>query len=256
MSETHISKEGKPLFWKDEYEVKSYDVDSEKRLTLMSLCNCFQESAWHHAERCDLGYKSLAAKGQHWVLSRLRIEIERLPLWQEPFTVETWSKGARGLFALRDFLVVDREQSTIVKASTGWLIVDGKKKRPQRLKEFEQIMPFLKERHAVEEPLEKLVSPHNPRVGGRVTVRFSDIDLNRHTTSSRYIEWIVNSFPYDTLSTRAPRLFEINFLAESFFGDRITVLIGSAAGDEDSYLVLLQREQDDRELCRARIDWE
>ena len=105
MSEPYGAKEGKPLLWKDRYTVKSYDVDQEKRITLSSLFNCFQESASHHAGRCDLGYKSLRERGLFWVLSRLRIEIKRLLLWEEEFTVETWSKGAEGIFAVRDFLV-------------------------------------------------------------------------------------------------------------------------------------------------------
>jgi len=116
MTNDRSVREGYPLLWKDKYTVKSYDVDQEKRITLMSLFNCFQESASHHAERCDFGYKSLREKGKFWVLSRLRIEIDRLLLWEEPFTVETWSKGAQGIFALRDFLVVDSGKIAVARA--------------------------------------------------------------------------------------------------------------------------------------------
>jgi len=254
MTNDRSVREGYPLLWKDKYTVKSYDVDQEKRITLMSLFNCFQESASHHAERCDFGYKSLREKGKFWVLSRLRIEIDRLLLWEEPFTVETWSKGAQGIFALRDFLVVDSGKIAVARASSGWLVIDNEKRRPQRLNEFSETMPFLKDRHALEGSLERLKAPGIPLLDDRVTVDFCDIDLNRHANSSRYFEWILNSFPYDTLSGRRTARFDIDFLAESVYGDTISILIGNPS-DDGMYLVSLKREGDERELCRARVGW-
>ena len=255
MSEPYGAKEGKPLLWKDRYTVKSYDVDQEKRITLSSLFNCFQESASHHAGRCDLGYKSLRERGLFWVLSRLRIEIKRLLLWEEEFTVETWSKGAEGIFAVRDFLVADSEGSNVVRATSGWLMIDRNKRRPQRLKELFETMPFMKDRHALDERLQRLQLPIHPSVCGKVSVRFCDLDLNRHANSSRYFEWILNSFSYDTLSKKSSERFDIDFISESMYDDRISILIGGSESDEEACHVSLRRDSDGRELCRARVKW-
>jgi medium-chain acyl-[acyl-carrier-protein] hydrolase len=110
--------------WRERYTVKSYDVDLKKRMSLTSLLGCLLESAWQHARRCGFGYGDLAEKGQFWVLSMLHIEIARPPLWREPIVIETWSKGTNGLFALRDFLVSDKEDAAVVRATSGWLILD------------------------------------------------------------------------------------------------------------------------------------
>jgi medium-chain acyl-[acyl-carrier-protein] hydrolase len=243
-----------PLLWKDRYTVRSCDADTEKRLTLMSLCNYFQESAWRHAERCDFGYKSLAEKGQFWVLSRLHIEISDLPVWQQPFTIETWSKGTRGVFALRDFLVEDELKSVMVRATSGWLILDAERRRPRRLTSFEKTMPFLSERHASTDHLDKIEQPEKPKKKGEITVQYCDLDLNRHTNSSRYIEWILNGVSECGYRSEKIVSFSVNYLAESVYGDRIELLFGRrmAAGGSAVRISLL-REHDKREILRACI---
>jgi len=243
-----------PLLWKDRYTVRSCDADTEKRLTLMGLCNYFQESAWRHAERCDLGYKSLAEKGQFWGLSRLHIEISRLRVWQQPFTVETWSKGIRGWFALRDFLVEDEQKGAMVRATSGWLILDAVRRRPRRLTAFEKTMPFLSERHASNDPLDKIEQPGRPEKKGGITVQYCDLDLNRHTNSSRYIEWILNGISEGGYRPEKIVSFSVNYLAESVYGDRIALLVErrTVAGGSASRISLV-RDRDKRELLRAHM---
>jgi len=243
-----------PLLWNDRYTVRSCDADTEKRLTLMSLCNYFQESAWRHAERCDFGYKSLAEKGLFWVLSRLHIEISSLPVWQQPFTVETWAKGTRGVFALRDFQVEDEQGVVMVRATSGWLILDAERRRPRRLTAFEKTMPFLSERHASTDPLDKIEQPERPDKKGEITVQYCDLDLNRHTNSSRYIEWILNGVSEGGYPSEKIVRFSVNYLAESVYGDRIVLLVGrrTAAGGSAARISLM-REHDKREILRSCI---
>jgi medium-chain acyl-[acyl-carrier-protein] hydrolase len=253
VSETHKEKEGKPLLWRGNYQVQSYDVDLKKEQTLMSLCNYFQESAWRHAERCDLGYMSLAEKGQFWVLSRLLVEIDRYPRWQDHISIETWSKGADGLFAVRDFIVYDGSGTGIIRATSGWLIVDTAKRRPQRLHDFSTVMPFMRDRHALTHRLQKLPAATDPEIQSAFSVRFSDLDLNNHVNSTKYIEWIIDSFPFAFLSVHTVKSFEINFLAESLFGDEIEIHRGKNPQKETTFLVDVKRKGDNREFCRAQL---
>jgi medium-chain acyl-[acyl-carrier-protein] hydrolase len=110
-------------------------------------------------------------------------------------------------------------------------------------------------KEAVPGPPQKIDPLQNPRACRTVDVRFCDIDLNDHANSTRYIEWIIDCFPYETLCRSFPALFLINFLAEAVFGDRITLLVETPAHEKRSHVVSLQRDKDGRELARARIDW-
>jgi len=54
-------------------------------------------------------------------------------------------------------------------------------------------------------------------------VRYSDIDMHHHVNNTIYIEWILDSYPFEMNQTHQIHTFEINFLAESSYGDEISV---------------------------------
>jgi len=49
--------------------------------------------------------------------------------------------------------------------------------------------------------------------------------------------------------------FEINFLAEVFYGDEISIHSERISDSELSFLNSVVRKKDNREICRARIQW-
>jgi medium-chain acyl-[acyl-carrier-protein] hydrolase len=256
MPDIQIDSADKPPIWREKYRIRSYDVDTSKRATLMSLCRYFQESAGHHSQTAKLGYEHLVERGQFWVLSRFFLEIDRYPLWQEQVNIETWSKGPEGIFALRDFIFFDAENKVIARGTSGWLTLDTEKRRPQRLDYFAKLMPFIRDKHAVEHKLTKLQALEEPEIRAAYSVSFTDLDISNHVTGTRYMEWILNSFSFEYLTAHQIRSFEINFLTESLYGDEIIVLGEKSSRSRRDTPVAVKRKGDNRELCRARAIWE
>lgn len=78
------------LYRKD-YEVDVSHVDFSQRLKLSSLFIYFQDLAVLHAENLGIGMKSMLEKHNAiWVLARMRVDINRYPVWGEKITIETW----------------------------------------------------------------------------------------------------------------------------------------------------------------------
>ena len=53
---------------------------------------------------------------------------------------------------------------------------------------------------------------------------FFDIDLNRHVTSTRYIDWMVDTLPLDFLLGNYPAKLSINYLKETMLSDSIKLV--------------------------------
>ena len=49
--------------------------------------------------------------------------------------------------------------------------------------------------------------------------KYSDIDLNGHVNSIKYIEHILDLFPLDMFREKTLRRFEVAYAAESHYGD-------------------------------------
>ncbi|MEW5817247.1 MAG: acyl-ACP thioesterase domain-containing protein [Spirochaetota bacterium] len=244
----------KPPVWKDTYNLRSYEIDIKHRVFLTTLCNYLQESAWNHARVLELGFEQLKDNRQIWVLSRLLIELDAIPLWGDTIFIETWAKGTERLFALRDFNIFTAQGDVVGGAASAWLIIDEKTKRPSKLDFFSSTVPVIPGRHATESKPEKLPELAAQKKKYDFKVRYSDLDVNSHVNNVKYIEWILDSFEIDCLQERTLKKFEINYMAESIYGDNIAVNSEKVSDDPFLYLINIVRKQDNKELCRARVE--
>ena len=86
--------------------------------------------AWRHSVVEKVSVHELSA--QHnisWVLSRLKIWIDRLPNYDETIRVKTYIQGVDKYFYYRDFTVTDANGIEIVKANSVWGLMDIVKRR-------------------------------------------------------------------------------------------------------------------------------
>ncbi len=253
--EDYINKSQYPSIWRDKHKISSYEVDAKNKASLQSFCNFLQESAWNHAEALNLGYSHLIGNNQIWVLSRLLIKVHAFPMWGDTIFVETWAKRTGRLFAYRDFHILDENDKIIAAASSAWVVIDLKNRRPQRMESFSDKMPLLSEKHALEAKLDRVPSPEVFLNQPFFPVLFSDLDMNKHVNNVKYLEWILDSYPFEMRITHDITIFEINFLREAFYGDEISVRSEEISGSKPLFLNSLIRKEDKREICRARIEW-
>ena len=64
-------------------------------------------------------------------------------------------------------------------------------------------------------------------------MRYSDLDINKHVTAGKYIEWIQNSFETRMYEKSNISEFQMNFLSETYSGENITMhwMTGKESGD-------------------------
>ena len=285
----------RPLIWRGEFKVHSYDVDFKKGATMESLCRHFQEAAWNHAEDLGVGYQRLLAANRIWVLSRLLLKVEQLPRWGETVTICTWPRAARSVFAMRDFEMFDSAGVRLVAGTSAWLVLDTNTHKPQRVDKIVSAITSLPTKRALDEEPGKLagclagpqsagtqgqlvggVGTARPQAGSSkrelagdepspplpaaplgsaiasVTVRYSDIDVNGHVNNSRYVGWIMDSYPVEYHRNHSVFSLEANYLGETIGGDAITILSKEAGPCEYWHSVV---KAGGGEVCRARVKW-
>jgi len=241
--------------WEDEYIIPFWEVDTKKEIFLPTLWNLMQETAWHHADHLKVGYSDLAEQKYFWVLSRLSIQMEEYPGWGEKIKVRTWLTGMGRLFALRHFSIANSKGDLLGTAKSAWLVLDLKSRRPQRIEPvFKHLLHLFDDLPSAEEP-EKLPAPVRSKMEKSYTVRYSDIDMHHHVNNTKYIEWILDSYPFEMHRKYHIHTFEINFLAESSHGDEISIHTEPFGDSPPAFLHSVFRKNDARELCRARVSW-
>jgi medium-chain acyl-[acyl-carrier-protein] hydrolase len=250
-----LTEASKKKSWEDEYAISFYEVDTKNETFLPVLWSFMQETAWHHAEHLRLGYSDLMEHQYFWVLSRLSIQMEEYPRWGDRIKVKTWLTGTGRLFALRQFSIADFKGKVIGTAKSAWLVLDLKSRKPQKIEPvFKHIEHLFDGLPPAEEP-PKISGPAHPKTEKSYTVRYSDIDMHHHVNNTKYLEWILDSYPIEMNQAHQIHSFEINFLGESSHGDEISIYTESMRESPFAFLHSVVRKKDGRELCRARTEW-
>jgi medium-chain acyl-[acyl-carrier-protein] hydrolase len=243
------------LQFEKEYHIHVYETGPDGRLNLYSLFNYMQDIASDHAIKLGFGRDDLMKDNRFWVLSRMYAEISEWPLWGETVIIKTWPNGTDKLFALRYYDVRYPDGRHIASASSSWLILDMTTKKVQRPDSI--LSEYNPDLHSVFSPVRLATKlepvPENAQESQRFHIKVSDLDVNLHTNNVRYIKWVHDTYDLDFIMKNKAQSAEINYLAESVFGEEVSV---RTSNEERCYCNhSIFRTGDKKELCRVRIGW-
>ncbi len=233
---------------------------SDGRATVPFLCTLFQETATYHADKLGWGFTPLKAAGLQWSLSRQRLEIEKIPRWKDIITIETWPSNIGGITWTREYKILNSDNEVLGNASSLWFLMDRKSRRPvpaARAAEIIRQPPMQTDafRQIRSKELKPLPALKEPRKIGRAVTSYYDMDIHNHVNNVSYLTWILNALDADFLQSHQIRELEINFMAEGFIGQELTVLEEKTQKDSPGRLYALIRS-DNVEMCRLKVNWE
>lgn len=236
------------------FSVRSYEAGAGNALTLPSLCNYLQEAAGLHAEALAVGIRGLREKGVTWMLSRLRLELGRLPPWGGTLTVRTWPSGVRGrLVALRDFTGVSDAGEELFEGESEWMTVDLGTRRLQKLPpSVLALAPEGTPRVALAESGGKFASLGAVHASAPVRVRAADHDFNDHVNNVHYVAWALEAVPAAFRGRRVAAL-DIVFRQEAKAGDELVSSVEIVSPDRLRHAIA--RPSDGALLATAETRW-
>jgi len=227
--------------YQEQLSIKSYHTNQYGQASIASIFNILIEAAWAHAQVMDWGYDDLKNNNLLWVLSRMYFQVEKYPVWQDQITLNTWSAGTDGIYAYREYILENHLGEVLLRASSAWLILDMNTRKIFRLSEFRPTFPKHSDSNACRNP--KRIKPDiHSEILDYFPVLFSELDINHHFNSVKYVERVLDVFGIYFLNSFEPAELEVNYLKESVAGDQIAVTRTQLA--ESEYLNCLVRESD------------
>ena len=229
-----------------------FHVDFTSRLSLGVLGNHLLNCAGFHASERGFGIGDLNEHHYTWVVSRLSIEMSDMPRAYQSFSVKTWIERVYRLFTDRNFEITDADGKPLGYARSVWAMIDLDTRRPADLLSLHggTISQWVCERSCpIEKPGRLRAACDRPIGSHKVT--YSDIDINGHVNSIRYIEHILDCYPLDRFEVgRGVRRFEIAYITESYFGDSLCFFSRPSADGGDEIEV---RKGNGETVVRSRI---
>lgn len=234
------------------YQIRPFEADFTGKVPLTVICNYLLNSAGLHARERSFGIDDLLQQHKAWVLSRFRVVMQQYPKRDDHIFVETWVESMQGLFTLRKFNLLDANKQWLGSASTSWALIDWDTRRPQRIDEFVKNPPLVPQKECLAESPEKIDIPQPTEKIDTVTVKYSDLDILRHLNSVKYIQWVVDTFPLTYFENNQLIQFQINYLAETQYGEEIEIY---TIQNHNTWWHELKRKTDNRTVCRTQTVW-
>jgi len=250
---TNRDANGPPVRWTQEFGVHSFDVDFRRHASIETVCRFFMEAAWNHAEALGFGFSHLAAQGKVWVLSRLSVRVVRNPQWGETVCVRTWPRATKSVFAMRDFQLLSGAGDVMASGASAWLVLDANSRRPQRPERVLSRVPALPAERALPEDPEKIPAVAASPGGPPFRVRYSDLDVNNHVNSCRYLRWVLDAYPVEFHAAHIVAQLEANYLGETHAGEALA--LRSDTADASVHAHCLTKADNGTEVCRVRLTW-
>jgi acyl-ACP thioesterase len=186
-----------------------------------------------------------------WVLSRLALEMWEYPQMSEPITLYTWVGEVGRLFTERCFELQNGSGKPFGYARSIWAAIDLETRRPTPL-DTEGLSVYKSDRPCPIEKPGKITSVENETSGTPFTVKYSDLDINGHLNSIKYMEHLLDLFDLYLFEQKEVRRFEIAYLAEGRYGMELNLHSLEIAPDQ--YAMAICHEG--KAICRAMVNWQ
>jgi medium-chain acyl-[acyl-carrier-protein] hydrolase len=176
-----------------------------------------------------------------FILQRFALSITRMPVYDETVKLRTWPDSVvRGTF-LRKGDMHDESGNKLMEWTSMWILFDIAERRILKPRDLPVELPVFED-YGVKIMPEKIILPEQN--DGELfssythTVRYAEVDTNRHMNNSIYGDLIGNAlFPNMgvALSSTDWREVQINYLAETRMGEEIEVTVRR---ENNSYLII------------------
>ena len=234
------------------FEVTAQDVDFTRRMTIVALGNHILNTAAAAATANGFGWKNLMEKNLAWVLSRLSIEMKSYPAQNEKFSIETWVEDYSRMFTTRNFKIFDKNDNIIGAATSIWAIIDLNTRRPYNLQnqtEWSSVATGISA--DIEKPLKISEVASEITATAFHTVVYSDIDLNQHTNSMKYVQWLADTFDLAKFEQKNIVRFDVNYINEALFGEKVVIF----TEEKEDKTICEIKNAENKPLCRIRFVW-
>ena len=232
-----------------EWEINFVQCNPNGLLKHTELCNLLQLTAGYHAEKGGLSFSDMQEHHQAWVLSRMRVEIARMPKWRDIVTVKTWIYDLHGSRSIRALEVYVGDEK-LVGCVTFWAVFNTKLRKAEALALPHEHFIKYPDREATVESFKKIDLDRPGEVAAQRTVVLSDLDIVNHVNNVKYLEWCLDAIDYKPLLRQQLQSFDMNFMRELQLTDEVS--LHKAIEEKTTFFSITK---DDKACFALELNW-
>ena len=222
------------------------------------LGNYMLNAADYQATERKFGYLDLRKDNKAWVLSRFVIEMMDMPKSYDKFFISTWVESTMKYFTHRNWQVEDEDGKVVGYGSGMWAMIDLNTRQPA---DISSVGDGVVDSYADPEHTIPIAPPSRVRLDEKgaqlireIGVTYSDLDVNGHVNSVRYIEHAVDLFPVEWYMKKVISRLEVAYVAEAHYGEKLRFYQDEQSADVHCFKITsLSTSGEEKEVVRVKF---
>lgn len=182
------------------FYAETFLADSKGRMRPSNICSSMLNFAYRHADTRGFG----ATSSLGWVIARMGVHIQRVPQEKERLYIDTWIRNLYHGFTDRCVRMTDEDGNEIVSMITTFAMIDLETRSSVDLSGDigvamngclvpDEQLALRRIPSINRTPVEEVTFKRRPH--------YSDIDVNGHMNSIRYIDHILDAMPIEYIKS-------------------------------------------------------
>lgn len=239
-----------------EYNIHYYEVDYKKRVLITNIVNYFGDLATYQSEICGIGMDYMLEKRLAWVLYKWDINMKEYPSYGDKIIVKTYAYSFRKFYAYRKYEICNEKGELIGTADSLWFLINIDKRRPVRIsEEFYEAYGLDKSKND-DIAMEDILKVEDVHKENNFTVRYSDIDTNKHVNNSKYISWAIEVVPLDIVKDYTLKRLKVVYEKETTYGHEVRSLVQIDKKENEILCRHKIIDEEGKELTLLETIWE
>ena len=167
--------------------VRYSEVGEDKKLSLNSIINYFQDCSTFQSELLNNGVERLEELHRVWVLSSWQVVVGEYAKMGKEIKITTIPYEFKGFMGMRNFIIQDSEGRKLAWANSNWTHLDISTGLPARLTLADTDNYVLGEKMEMDYAPRKIKLPEDMIAQEAFTVQKHHLDTNHHVNNCQYV---------------------------------------------------------------------
>ena len=220
------------VFYERACRVGSRDLDLFGHCRPSAVLGLLQEAATEAAGALHLSGPEVRERYQaFWMLARIRYELKRPLLWNEPVTIKTWHRGGKAAVMYREF-DISVAGELVGQALSAWVLAGVDSHKLLHLSGVGEIEDTSGGSLCRSDTLRKLRLPEGLEIVEERKLHYSDTDVNGHVNNTRYADFLCDALGLEALGAgKFVSGLQLCYLTECLAGETIRLRKGREGED-------------------------
>lgn len=177
--------------------VRFSEVGEDRRLTLNSIVDYFQDCSTFQSEELGNGIEVMERMNRRWVLSSWQIVVNEYPKLGDRIVTGTWPYDFNRFLGGRNFIMYGDEGKVLAYANSLWTYLNSENGRPVRFDEEIIGLYELEPKYEMAYADRKINLPETMEKAQSFPVDIHHLDSNHHVNNGQYVKMAGQYLPKD-----------------------------------------------------------